>query len=270
MRPLILIAILVAAVPGARAGETAWAELAPDTRVRLISADGREADGTVLAAIELDMPQGTKTYWRVPGETGIPLTLDLSGSTGIAGHTLFWPFPEIEVKEGYTDFVHYGPTIIPLALTVQGDAPVLQAGLVMGICSDICVPAMADLTLPIDPAKPDPGQSLRIAQAMAEVPIPWDGDPGAIGEVAVDAPAGSLWLGLDPAVVDPSSVVLDASAAGYLVGAPQKSRESGVVELPLIGGGDGADLLAKSIEIVFMTRNGPYWVSRRVGRSTSP
>ena len=59
------------------------------------------------------MPQNTKTYWRIPGETGIPTELDFTGSTGIAASTILWPYPTVDHVQGYLDYVYYGPTVLP-------------------------------------------------------------------------------------------------------------------------------------------------------------
>ena len=46
---------------------------------------------TLLAGLQLDMPANTKTYWRVPGETGIPSEFDFSASVGLTSGTIDWP-----------------------------------------------------------------------------------------------------------------------------------------------------------------------------------
>ncbi len=263
----LLMSGLVAAFP-AFAAETGWQELAPDTRIRLIASETRTSGGRTLLAIELDMPPNTKTYWRVPGETGIPTRLDLAGSTGISGHRLHWPYPQVEQQQGYTDFVYYGPLVIPVELTVDGDNPVVEASILMGVCSDICVPATAEFSLPLNLTKPDPGQDLRINQALALTPLPWSGANDAIGEARFDAASGLLSIPVNAALADPGSLIADASVSGHLFGAPQKSPEPGLVTLPLLGGGGGAGLEGQPILLIFMTRDGPFEVSRRVVRST--
>jgi DsbC/DsbD-like thiol-disulfide interchange protein len=255
------------AVP-AHAGATGWTELGPGTRVRLITSDMLNADGTTLAAIELDMPVGTRTYWRVPGETGIPTELDTTGSTGIAGHRFIWPYPLIEENGGYTDFVYNGSVVIPLELKVDGDSAELKASLLLGVCSDICIPASAEFNLPLSFAKSDPAQDIRIVQALATVPIAWDGPPAAVGDPLFDAETEVLSVPVDAAQIDPSSLIGDVSASGHLLGAPQKSPEPGIVDLPLLGADEGADLVGKPVQLIFMTQNGPYEVSRTVKAST--
>ncbi len=39
------------------------------------------------------MPQTTNTYWRIPGETGIPTEFDFAASTGVSGPQVHWPYP---------------------------------------------------------------------------------------------------------------------------------------------------------------------------------
>jgi DsbC/DsbD-like thiol-disulfide interchange protein len=264
MRLIASALMLLFSAVSAQGGATGWVELAPDTRIRLIASETWSAEGKTLLALELDMPMNTKTYWRVPGESGIPTELDFAGSSGVAAHDFIWPYPLIERKGGYTDFVFYGPTVIPIELSVESSRPVIKAAVLMGICSDICVPATAAFSLTLDIGIADPGQNLRIAQAMALTPLPWDGQPEPIGEVGLDPVAGTLRVAVDPDVVDPSSVIADASAAGYLLGAPQKSPEPGVVVLPILGGGDGSGLGGQSIRFTFMTRDGPYEAWRSV------
>ena len=74
---LLLIPMLLTP---AVAAETPWQEVAPGARVRLISSDVLKPGNTTMVALEIDMPVGTNTYWRVPGETGIPTMFDFAGS----------------------------------------------------------------------------------------------------------------------------------------------------------------------------------------------
>lgn len=268
MRLAAAFALLPLFAGSAHAGATGWTELGPNTRVRLITSDKLNADGTTLAAIELDMPVGTRTYWRVPGETGIPTELDTTGSTGIAGHRFIWPYPSIEENGGYTDFVYNGSTVIPLELTLDGGNAQLNASLLLGVCSDICIPASAQFSLPLSFEKADAAQDIRIAQALATTPLTWNGPGEPVGEPVFDARERLLHVPVDPSAVDPSSLIGDISDSGHLLGAPQKSPQPGVVVLPLLGADDGVDLVGKPVQLIFMTQNGPYEVSRTVKAST--
>jgi DsbC/DsbD-like thiol-disulfide interchange protein len=245
------------------AAATDWQEVAPGARVRLISSDARAADGSTLAGLEIDMPPGTKTYWRVPGETGIPTMLDLSGSTGVTGHQILWPYPVIDSAAGYLDYVYYGPTVLPVRLTVDRDNPVLDVSVLMGICSDMCMPAQAKFTLPLSFGKADAGQSVRLDQAMANVPLP-AADDGVIGDVGFDAAADLLTVPVLGADIDPASVIAAAGDPSVLFGAPQKGPDNGLVVIPLLGGSGDDGLVGQPVQITFMTPTGPYEVTRTV------
>jgi DsbC/DsbD-like thiol-disulfide interchange protein len=187
MRTFALLLLSAIATTPANAAASAWQELEPGTRVRLIASDSLRPDGTTMIGLELDMPASTKTYWRVPGESGIPAEFELTGSHGVSAHRVLWPYPQIEAFGGFTDFVYYGPTVLPLELVVDGDAPLLRVAVTLGVCSDICMPVVASFELPLDFAAPDHGQDLRIAQAVALAPIEWTEARQPVGDVRFDA-----------------------------------------------------------------------------------
>ena len=268
MRILIVpLLALLGSVTAAHAAASAWVELAPEVRVRLIAGGGQTAEGLVHAAIEVEMPPGTKTYWRTPGETGIATHFDLSASEGFASGRLLWPYPRIDRQPGYTDFVYSGTVVMPLELTGANGHIVLRGALLMGVCSDICVPASAELELAIDPGERDAAAALRVSQALAAVPIGWVGKPAAITELGYDADSRALRVSHE-AVVDPLSVIAEDVTGRLAFGASQKSPEPGIVTIPLVGGdGDGVDH-AMVVRLTFMTADGPYEVERRVKAST--
>jgi DsbC/DsbD-like thiol-disulfide interchange protein len=258
--------LLCLATTPACADATAWQDLGQGARVRLITSDRLGPNGTTLAAIELDMPLEMKTYWRVPGETGIPAELDFSGSTGIVGHRFLWPYPQIEKAEGYTDFVYFGPLVLPVELTLEGNSAQIEAELLLGICSDVCIPASATFSLALDFTAPDSGQELRITQALAETPLGWSASTEPVGEPLFDPVEGLLWVPFDPATIAPESIIVEAASSGYLFGAPQKSQQAGLVSLPLLPSRDGgAGLAGAGVRVLFVTPDGPFEVERQVG-----
>src|SRR5690606_25505787 len=114
MRPSFLAAAALALLAQpAFAGETAWQEVAPGVNLRLISTGQIKANGKMLLGLEIDMPLTTKTYWRVPGETGLPTELDFSTSPAVIDHQILWPYPTLSSQGGYLDYVYSGPTVVP-------------------------------------------------------------------------------------------------------------------------------------------------------------
>jgi DsbC/DsbD-like thiol-disulfide interchange protein len=264
LRLCALIAVTLLASPGFAAA-TLWQEIAPGVKARLISSDKLD-DGMTLAGLELDMPQNTNTYWRIPGETGIPTEFDFSASSGIADPTVHWPYPEIDRSRGYMDYAYYGAVVLPFEFEAGQGGAVLDVSVTLGVCSDICVPATTRLTLPISFAAPDAGQSVRLDQAMAQTPILWDqpGKPFGTVEAGLD---GSLHLLSPDPSIDPDSVIADVGDPAVLFETPEKSPDGNLWTLKPLGGGQGKELEGSSVQLTFETPMGLYAVTHVIAPS---
>lgn len=128
------------------------------------------SDGTRMAAIHLSLEPGWKTYWRTPGDAGIPPSFDWSGSRNLQTVAVTWPTPEVFDQNGYRSIGYKNELVIPLTLAPsETGAPItLKLDMDIGICSDICVPHQLNFatTLEGSDAKPTPA----IAAAMAQTP----------------------------------------------------------------------------------------------------
>jgi len=234
----------------AQAGETAWIEVAPDARVRLISSDVY-ADGKTLVAIEADLPANMKTYWRIPGETGIPTLLDASTSVGVNDAQILWPIPRREKKDGFVDHVYYGYTVLPVEIMLDEPNGVLNANVIMGVCTDICVPVRADFSLPLNFEKADIGHDLRIQQALSATPQPFDGDAAPIGETWFDEGTETLHVTVLEPGLDIETLIVDTGNPADLFGVPQKSPTAGVILFKLLGRGREDGLHGQPVHFTF-------------------
>jgi len=232
------------------AGETPWQEILPGVNARVISADSLGQNGTMLVGLEIDLPPGYKTYWRVPGEAGLPPQFDMSGSRGISSHEALWPMPQIDQSTGYLDFVYTGRVVLPVLLTLDDPAAAwFQLGVFLGICTDICMPAEAqfDLALDIDP---DRANGLRLRQAVATVPIESD----TIEDVQFDATAREMVVTFAQDAEVPRSLIL-ACADGEAVFGVAQSGAGREMRVPLQGRPDADGV--HTFELVFDTAGGP-------------
>lgn len=258
------IAALLLLLGPAAAGETPWQEVAPGVNIRMISTGQVKPDGTTLVALELDMPAGTKTYWRVPGETGLPTDLDFSANAQVKSHEMLWPYPIREEQDGYLDYAYFGDTVLPVELTLAPGANAAEVAATMGICSDICVPAQAHFTLPLDDATPDRANGLRIRQALAMVPIDWTDPRQPVGDVTYDAAAAMLVVPVGDDAVDRDSLIASTASGVPVFGAPQISRESSVVLIPVLGDIEESDLVGQTVQLSFTTGMGAFELARTV------
>lgn len=151
---------LLAPLP-AMALASGWAET-EGGRMRLVVDPSPRADGSLAAALDIDLQPGWKTYWIDPGASGIPPSIDLSKSAGIALRSIDYP-PPVRVDDGYSIWSGYKhPVQFPLLLERNGSGDArLNADVFIGICSDICVPFQASLSLDIPATASSDSQAAR-------------------------------------------------------------------------------------------------------------
>lgn len=165
-----------------------WVELHAGTRIRLLgfSAPASPADSRVAAALELDLADGWKTYWRMPGDAGVPPTFDWQGSVNLGSLKVLYPAPQRLPEAGAETIGYKKHVLFPIVVTPKSAGPVsLQLDLELGVCKEICVPAQAKLSaeLPVQgKAAPYPA---AVTTALGQVPQP--PRPGAPALVAKKA-----------------------------------------------------------------------------------
>lgn len=99
-------------------------------------------EGTQMAGLRLTLAPGWKTYWRVPGDAGIPPQFDFRASENLAAFQVHWPAPEVFDQSGYRSIGYADTVVLPLELRPEqgGEAITLQGTMEIGVCADICVP----------------------------------------------------------------------------------------------------------------------------------
>lgn len=148
--------LLVAAAGGAApvvADELAsdWAESA-NARTRLSAARMHEL-GTdhFLAFIKIEMPKGWKTYWKAPGDSGVPPVFDWSASQNLAEANVLFPVPKRISDQGGEVIGYKDEVIFPVDVRVEDTAKAaeLQVAVQFGMCKDICIPAEIKVSLDV-------------------------------------------------------------------------------------------------------------------------
>ncbi len=129
----------------------------------------RMADGSHMAALHLELADGWKTYWRAPGDSGIPPAFDWSGSANIKGVEITWPTPDVFWQDGIRSVGYKHALVLPIRITPETDGDITMSGeLGIGLCRDICLPHTLKFhaVLTDEIHKPDP----VIAASLASVP----------------------------------------------------------------------------------------------------
>jgi len=181
-RPCLTIASLalacMCAMPAAQAQDaSAWAK---DTHAaaRLIGGAAQKSDGAqwLRAGVEIRLDPGWKTFWRYPGDSGVPPTLDFAGSTNVKSVTVLWPAPErFADGAGGHSIGYHDVLVLPLRITADDPTRASAVHLKLGyaVCGNVCIPAEAslDLKLSADDRTEEPSLLAAEARVPRRVPL---------------------------------------------------------------------------------------------------
>lgn len=109
--------------------------------------DGWEtADGTRMMGLRLSVAEEWKTYWRAPGDSGVPPLFDWSGSDNLRSAQILWPRPEVFDSFGMRALGYSGEVVLPVEIMPEDpDQPVTLSGQAeLGMCREICVSVRTD------------------------------------------------------------------------------------------------------------------------------
>ena len=166
----------------ADAFSTDWAPAAK-SEARLVAAGG------ALAGFEIRLAPGAITYWRDPGEAGVPPTFDVSGSDNVASVKPTFPAPKrIKEPDGSEAFGYDGGVVILLKVEPRDPAKPVTLSLAAdyAVCEKLCLPAKANLKLTLPGAASPYAAAVEAALAAAPRPVA----PETFGTLAGDAASG--------------------------------------------------------------------------------
>jgi DsbC/DsbD-like thiol-disulfide interchange protein len=148
---------------------TAWTQELHAAARLIAGAAATEANSKSLrAGVEVELDPGWKTYWRDPGDSGTPPTFDFAESTNVKSVSMEWPAPmRFDDGAGGHSIGYHDHVIWPLRVTPKdASKPVsLHVKLRYAVCGKLCVPAEADLGLPLSGKKGAEDGALVAAEA---------------------------------------------------------------------------------------------------------
>lgn len=129
-----------------------------------------ESDGSYVAGLELTLAPGWKTYWRSPGDAGIPPEFDWRRARNLGDVAIEWPTPTVFWQSGMRSVGYQDRVVLPLRLTPKRDGRSihLRGEMTLGICADVCVPAEITIDTTLPPAAYTKTPS--IVSALAALP----------------------------------------------------------------------------------------------------
>jgi len=162
--------------------------------VRLLA--GSRSGAVLLGGIAFQIQPGWKTYWRMPGDSGVPPRFDFSKSDNVEAVTVMWPAPQkFDDGAGGHSIGYHDQIVLPLRIVAKAaDKPVtLRAEINYAVCEKLCVPVAANVELGFNNVASTEDANLRAA--LDTVPKPANiGDPNplTIRDVKRDGPKNVL------------------------------------------------------------------------------
>jgi DsbC/DsbD-like thiol-disulfide interchange protein len=148
--------------------------------VRLLA--GSRSGAVLLGGIAVQLQPGWKTYWRTPGDSGVPPRFDFSKSENVEAVTVMWPAPtKFDDGAGGYSLGYHDQIVLPLRIVAKNaDKPVmLRADINYAVCEKLCIPVEANAELAFNSVAST--QDSALFAALDTVPKPANvGDPNPL------------------------------------------------------------------------------------------
>lgn len=265
------IGLALAAVSAAAAAEDTDWEVTAYSKARLIASHKsvpNPGEEPLYVGFQVELQPGWKTYWRSPGDAGLPPVFDWSGSVNVANVELLYPAPQHFEIFNLTTYGYHDGVVYPIKVTpaIAGAPVTLKATVNYLVCEDLCVPVTANFTLAIPAAEGPAPYSLHaglIDRYLEKVPLQ-GGDDLTIAKVSLLGVPGRQNLAIR---IKGENLMSGASAiaedqAGFRFSYPKKRILSDAKEVEfmwqVISPDEGGDLAGKDITLTVSDGWGHY------------
>lgn len=295
--PVILGLFIAALAPlgaGAHAQTAASNRVDEDfASVRLLSArDAINGRDEIRLGLEFELEPDWKIYWRSAGDAGFPPQLDWAGSTNIGNGEIRWPAPHRFSIFGLETFGYKDHIILPIDVPVTDPAQAAHIELDVDylVCSDVCIPAQAHLTLDI-PANLSGGTdgdnpaissfAHDIEKFASRVPLRGDNLPMSVTDIwqSVDASGENdktflnvAVSGLDQTATDPVEILIEGNVRlGFGVPVPTATDDTTGTQqfrIPIYGLKDGQTTIGDDVIVTVIA--GPLAIEQDRQIAASP
>lgn len=221
----------------AQAGSSEWTKT-PGGSVRLVIDNPLPQAGEVRGVVQIDLDPGWKTYWREPGDAGVPPELTISGSTNVKNAVLDFPAPHRFDNDGVHWAGYKKPVSLPVTLTlVEPNQPAhLKGHAFLGICETICIPVMAEFDIAIDNTPSDALSKTLISTAFEQLPDKPTTNFGAVA-ASMDSDVVELVVNLPADDADTDIFAAgDGSVTYGMAKLEKRDSDRAVFSVPVISG----------------------------------
>ena len=176
----------------ARAQASPWVQ-GEKSQARLLAAGGLGA-GRYLAGVEIRLAPKNLTYWKLPGDAGVPPVFSFEGSKNLKSAQPLYPAPRRFPEASGEAFGYMDEVLFPLWVTPEDTTKPVSLALKLdyATCDKICIPARAELRLELTPGAKESPEAGLLRAGLDRTPRP-AGDPAAPRPVLTPAAKPNAW-----------------------------------------------------------------------------
>jgi DsbC/DsbD-like thiol-disulfide interchange protein len=196
---------LTGACLAASPGESPWVG-ETFSKVRLVSGSVAGMSGDhLIAGVQIRLDPGWKTYWRMPGDSGVPPSFDWSGSKNLKSAKVLYPAPHRFTDASGTAIGYEDEVVFPVMVTPErsGEPVELKLNVDYGLCKTLCIPNQANLSIELAPYTVGKGDDPLLKRFVDLVPRPAEtGKLPAFGGIEVKLDSAKPELIIDANFAD--------------------------------------------------------------------
>lgn len=250
IRPTIIAAAaLLCAVAAVSADEQPF-------RVSLV---GDDFDGKAWhTGVLIELDPGWKTYWRMPGESGLAPEFTWTPSVP-ADITVEFPIPGRHADASGETIGYDGAVLMPVTVAAAASGLDLKLDLFFGVCKDICVPARAQASVTLGPMVRDPLGATRVE--ASRLALPARGRAVSAASIVMENGKPVLRLDLSERLDD---IFVETAGPAYFH-APRFSDDGRTAWLTVSNVADPAKLAGAGLKLTYVAGGKGYEQTVRIG-----
>ena len=186
--PFVVALAAVLATTGPAAAAPSAVVTTPQVRAELVAhaPEGLKAGTTLQVGLKLEHKPHWHTYWKNPGDSGLPTTLTWTLPAGVQAADIEWPTPSRLPIGPLMNYGYDGTLLLPVKLSLPANWQGTQLDVKLQaqwlVCKDVCIPEEGEFALSITAQSATAGHGALFAATQAQTPQPV---AGLLGSAAV-------------------------------------------------------------------------------------
>jgi len=203
--------------------------------VRLIA--GAASDNgvarTLRAGVEIKLAGGWKTYWRYPGDSGVPPHFEFGRSQNVRSIAVAWPAPHTLADGEGRSIGYEGGVTFPLRITAidPGKPVIVRLDLDYAVCGKVCVPASSNLELEVTGAPSAHDAALTASEdRVPKIAALGDARPISIRAARLENGTGQQRVTVDLTATAPVELFAEGPTPDWALPIPRQIRDEGALK----------------------------------------